>query len=281
MDARAADSHDGDWGGFPWTHGTRNAEVGFRDQETMFQWLPRGSPVFRLFHDIHLHTRFRRKEFLESICVLERLWPVLLHWRHIIEVSAGHGLFGMLAAMLVPGLETALLSDRRKPANYSELLELIARHMPYVKRRVRYVERPLHLVADWPDQRFVVAIHGCGALSDHIAERAWRSGCSFALVPCCMSPRLLAELTGSPLEQRCSPWTPEELMERIMPLRVQRISSWGYAVFLSQIPPMITPFNHILLALRPEHVPYLEIQHNLPLCPLPPCGPEHQRFCRA
>jgi len=252
---------------FPWSRGSRKATVSFRDLPRMREWLGPENPAYRLCQDIQRSMDFSRKEFLESICVLERLWPYLVRWEEIVEASAGHGLFGILAAMLLPPPRRIVLADRRFPPAHFELLELAAARYPYVKLRLRRREVRLPGGNLELQGRFVVAIHACGELSDHVAALARAGETSFALLPCCLSRRLLEKRGLLGPEEAAG-----EHLERINDDRVREYREWGYEVRETHIPRAISPYHRLIVAIHPGDAFRVRAEGAFRPCPLPSCG---------
>ncbi len=197
-------------------------------------WLGRQHPLYVFAHLVMNRRAVRLKEFCESVCALELLAPALPRVDALCEVAAGHGMVGVFAALTHPHLTRVTLVDKRQPDSYERIVELVAPRWPFLKRRLRYLERRAEHAPPVTPRTLVAAIHGCGALTDHTAALAHRSGAPFFVVPCCESRALLGadaqrlDLSG------------EAMVAEITRRRLDRWRAWGYALTEVQLPEGIT-----------------------------------------
>ena len=224
-------------------HGDYNlrspSHLSARDMPRVLTWLRTDEPIFGVLLRLHKQRAARRKEVYETLFVLDRLAPELRRARSICDVGAGHGLVGLFAAILHPHLQRVVHVDRRRPLCYDKALELLALDRPWLKRRARYLERPLDDLAALPPADLVVGVHCCGALTDEVARLARVDGRPFAVMPCCESRKLLpegVELTG------------EAIAARVLADRVARWRGWGYGVTERTIPARVTARPRVLVA---------------------------------
>lgn len=212
-----------------------------KDLEPATAWLPREHPLFGVFLALRNTRSARRKEVYETLFVLDRLAPELSRARALCELSAGHGLFGLLAALLLPGLEQVLLVDRREPLCYERVREVLAASHPYVKTRTRFVRRHLVDLRATPRGVPVVAVHCCGPLTDQVAALAHAASAPFAVVPCCegrllLDPAERAQVAG------------EDIPALVNARRIARWREWGYEVEERPLPERVTERPRLLVA---------------------------------
>lgn len=206
-------------------------------------WLDRAHPLFGAVLAVHGQRTVRRKELYETLFALHRLAPELGRAAALCELSAGHGLLGLLAALLLPGLTRVVQVDRRQPDCYEKVRERLAARWPYVKVRTSFVRRRLTDLPATPRGVLAVAIHACGPLTDQVAALARAAAAPFAVVPCCEGRLLLDpdERDDVPGEQ-----IPAIVNER----RIARWRSWGYDVEERRLPVEVTERPRLLVATR-------------------------------
>lgn len=217
--------------------------LGDKDLAPAAAWLDHAHPLFGVFLALRNTRWARRKELYETLFVLDRLAPELGRTRALCEVSAGHGLFGLLAALLLPGLEQVVQVDRREPLSYARVRELLAARHPYVKVRTRFVQRRLVDLRATPPGVPVVGVHCCGPLTDQVAALARAAGAPFAVVPCCEGRLLLhrEERDGVP---------GDDIPALVNARRVALWRSWGYEVEERRLPERVTERPRVLVARR-------------------------------
>ena len=179
-----------------------------------------------------------RKELFESWEVARR---VLRRARGgpVLDLACGHGLVAWLVTLLDGRTTRATCVDTRLPDSTTRLTAALGARWPLVSARVRYLESPLDVVAIDSTAR-VLAIHACGALTDHALDLAVAARARFAALPCCHNHRKLDDggLSG---------WMPPGVA--IDATRVWRLRQAGYQVWTSTIDENVTPQNRLMVAL--------------------------------
>ena len=190
----------------------------------------------------------RRKELYETAFTLDRLDGELRRATALCELGAGHGLFGLFAALLHPHLRRVHLVDRRRPICYDRALEGLAAAHPFLKTRVAFTERRVVDLTRLPRAAYVVGVHCCGPLTDHAAALAQSGGLDFAVVPCCESRKLLP--TGGDIKSPRDD-SGAEIARLVNERRLATWRSWGYTVEEREIPPRVTGRTRLFVAQKP------------------------------
>jgi len=215
--------------------------LGAKDLPPAGAWLDRAHPLFGAFLAFHNQRTVRRKELYETLFALHRLAPELARAEALCELSAGHGLFGLLAALLLPDLRGVIQADRREPDCYEKVRERLAARWPYVKVRTRFVRRRLVDLTATPRGVLVVAVHACGELTDQVAALARAAEAPFAVVPCCEGRLLLDR------EERAAV-RGEDIPAIVNERRIARWRAWGYEVEERRLPEQVTERPRLLVA---------------------------------
>ena len=214
--------------------------LGARDAIPAFSWLRPGHPIADAFLRLFRQKLPTRKEFYESLFAIDRLEPELSRAKVLYEIGAGHGMFGIFAALVFPNIERVYALDQNIPPSRDGILERLAVDHPWLKTKARVIEAPLGGVLPPPDA-LLVGIHACGALTDGLAEMAQRVRAPFAVVPCC------EERTQLPKELRDS--VPSEaIADSVNALRLERWRSWDYALEERALPARVTGRNRVFVA---------------------------------
>lgn len=216
-----------------------------RDDPWIPLWLPREHPLNRAYRKMRNQRLVPRKEFFESVFVLDRLrdWleeaPPVLY-----DLGAGHGMVGMFAALVAPGrVRRVVTVDRREPLSHSRVRELLALDAPWVKTRTRFHRGRLSRLPPLAPDGWVVAVHCCGQLTDQVAKAAASASIPFAVVPCCESRGNLPD----PAEELPGPL----VAERVNAARLERWRRWGYEVEERRLPEQVTDRPRMFLC-RPR-----------------------------
>lgn len=217
--------------------------IGDRDLAVVARWLPGAHPLFGALFRLRGKRITKRKELYETAFVLERLHGELRRARVLVDLGAGHGLVGLFALLLHPHLDYVLLVDKREPPCFDRVRELLAARYPFLKVRSRFVHRPLAELARVPRGVFVVGVHCCGPLTDHVARLARAAAVPFAVVPCCESRRLLPH-DLQPRKVFHGSRIPALVNER----RLARWREWGYEVDERSLPTAVTERPRLLVA---------------------------------
>lgn len=159
----------------------------------------------------------------------------------VADLCCGHGLAGVLFALMEREVERVVLVDRTRPPSAGAVLDAAAAVAPWVAPKVEWREERLG-AAPLPAGASVVAVHACGLKTDHAMESAIEAGGAFAALPCCRPHRRHP--------------APESLKNALGPdvaidvHRTYALESAGYRVAWREIPGAITPMNRTLVATR-------------------------------
>ena len=180
------------------------------------------------------------KEVIESFEFFQRI-------RHrvsrtvIVDLCCGHGLVGMLFALLERRVTEVYLLDVIFPASSQRIETILNDQWPWVSPKIKRLERSVK-GADQvlPSGAGVVAVHACGARTDWAINVARSLGGPFAVMPCCYAHQVYQG--------------PETLKRHLgvnLCVDIQRtmnLEEEGYLVDWQEIPPEITPKNRIISA---------------------------------
>lgn len=215
-----------------------------RDDPWVPLWLHGLHPLFIIFRKLRNERAVNRKEFYETVFVLDRLAPELRRTRCLVEVAAGHGMLCLFSAVLYPRLEAAVAVDLRQPLAWDKVRERVSLLYPFVKMKTRFVERKVQKTLPVPPEALVVAIHGCGGLTDLVGDIAREAGASFAVAPCCEARNLLPEGLRKVVPGK-------ELPQVLGDLRAERWRSWGYTVEERSLPESLTARGRLFVCHAP------------------------------
>jgi hypothetical protein len=214
-----------------------------------------------LFQGDGLHARFSRalaerraidrKEFFESWECFEqirgsmRCTAIEAGKATLLEAAAGHGLLGVLCAVFEwRRFARVVITDRRRPASFDQVLAAAVEVAPWVAERITYVEAELG-AGLMPAGGAVVCVHGCKSLTDVLIEVAMEASVeSIACMPCCYGHSAAAERAPSALRKHMGVALAADVH------RTYRLEGGGYDVNWRHIPSAITPMNRILTARR-------------------------------
>lgn len=180
------------------------------------------------------------KEVIESFEFFQRV-------RHrisrsvVVDLCCGHGLVGMLFALLERKVKEVILLDLHFPDSSYKVEALLNQSWPWLSPKIRRIQRSVKGAADdLPPHAGVVAVHACGARTDWSIDVACQVGGPLAVMPCCYAhqvyqgPDTLKKHLGVSL---CVD------IQRTMLLEIN-----NYSVDWQEIPPEITPKNRIISA---------------------------------
>ena len=180
------------------------------------------------------------KELVESFEFHERVRR-RIRGRVMADLACGHGLTGILFALLERTVERVLLVDTRRPDSFDRILAAAASVGPHVTDKIVYAEERLQAV-DLPEDTSLIAVHACGVRTDRCLDRAIDGGHPIAAMPCCYTqtardaPAAVRDHLGA------------ELTTDIH--RTYRLEAAGYRVQWAAIPRAVSPMNRILIARR-------------------------------
>ena len=208
-----------------------------------------GKIVDRHFASVRLTDRLIRrlvrdhvikwKEILESFEFFDQTRKQLRS-ATVVDVCCGHGLVGILYALLEREVERVILADSQIPPNLESTLRVAAELGPWVSDKVEVLEFGADkLSSRLPVGSSVLAAHGCGRLTDDALDLAMAVGGAVAVMPCCCHPRSLeapAVLYGE-----------LGVKDGVDVHRTYRLHQAGYQVLWKYIPEAVTPMNRIIV----------------------------------
>lgn len=187
----------------------------------------RAIPIKELFESFEFFARVRRS----------------VRGKQMADLCCGHGLTGLVFAMLEKEVERVTLIDKRRPKTFDLTYGAMIEVAPWVKDKIQFIETdlsqaPQHLAR----QTALLAVHACGKRTDGALALAAELGSTIAAMPCCYfgtadgAPTALLETFG------------KELASDIQ--RTYRLEAAGYQVRWTYIPKEITARNRILICRR-------------------------------
>ncbi len=182
------------------------------------------------------------KEVLESF-EFHRRTRKRIRAERVADLCCGHGFTGLLFATEKQVKQVTLI-DKRRTKSFDIALECVAKIVPEVREKVRFVTADLKDAANHlePDTH-CIAVHACGSATDRCIDVAIEVGGHIAAMGCCYSK------TG----QNMAPVVRKTLGLHLATDvdRTNRLHDAGYQVDWSLIPEVITPMNRILIAWKP------------------------------
>jgi len=184
----------------------------------------------------------RWKEVLESF---EFFYQIRKYLRHssMADVCCGHGLIGILFALLEETVEEVKLADAKIPPKLPVILDIAIGLGPWVKEKVSVSEVAIDkLQSEVAPGTAIVSAHGCGSLTDQALDLAIGTGGPVAVMPCCCHPR--------------SPDAPAIIYREfggkdgVDIHRTYRLNEAGYEVLWKYISEDITPMNRIIMGTK-------------------------------
>ena len=157
----------------------------------------------------------------------------------VADLCCGHGLGGVLFALMEHSVERVLLIDRKRPPSADAILDVAASLAPWVRPKIEWCETTLKRV-ELPESTGVLAIHACGLRTDRALELALHAGGAFAALPCCRPHRL--HPAPDSLKHALGADTAIDVH------RTMRLENSGYRTAWRNIASTITPMNRVLLA---------------------------------
>jgi hypothetical protein len=183
-----------------------------------------------------------QKEVVEAFEFFAVVRKYLRRTPTVVDLCSGHGLAGLLFAVIERRTEQVVLCDKRKPASFDRVWRACTRVAPWVEPKVRYVEGRLDRTRDTlPAGSAVLGVHACGKLTDTCLEIALELGGPVAVLPCCRAKALNRAPKG--LRQALG----EDVAHDVE--RTYTLEQAGYRVRWREIPAAVTPMNRVLIAL--------------------------------
>lgn len=159
----------------------------------------------------------------------------------VVDLACGHGLLAHIMLILDDSSAEGLAVDQTLPKNSAILSQSIIEKWPRLKGRIRYEQNRIENIQLKSDD-IIVSAHACGRLTDQVLDMAVNARARVGVLPCCHDG---ANCETNGLEA----WM--DISLAIDSVRVCRIQSQGYKVYVQQIPNSITPKNRLILA-RPN-----------------------------
>jgi hypothetical protein len=201
-------------------------------------WFTGDTMLDRLAHALADAKAISMKEFVESLEFFHRVRRAV-RGPVVADLCCGHGLTGLLFALLERQVDEVWLVDRVHPPAQARVVEAICSLGDWVERKLRRVEAPLSTLS-LPAGAGVLGVHACGAATDGCLAHGIKSGGPVAVMPCCYGR---AVPSGPPAVHAA--------LGKILSAdvdRTYRLEQAGYRVQWSAIPRSITPMNRILIA---------------------------------
>jgi hypothetical protein len=176
----------------------------------------------------------------------------------VADLAAGHGLLGWLLVLIAQAdgrSRSAVCVDVKMPVAADKLAAAL-RPLLRDEEVVHYVEGGLGGVAASPGL-LLAAVHACGSLTDTVLDVATAGGASVAVMPCCHSLRkqVLPRVPGLTAEALAASAAAVGAGAAIDGARMEALRLAGYHVTSLSIDPLVTPFNHVILARAPAEDP--------------------------
>jgi len=181
------------------------------------------------------------KELVESFEFFQQTRK-LVRAHTILDLCCGHGLTGMLFAVLDRKVESVVLVDRVRPPCFV-ILDALCDVAPWTRDKVSYCELEERNWVDLPldgSGTSVLGVHACGRLTDHCLDFAVDRRLPVAVMPCCYPHRDCPAPNSIKLALG-----PEQAFDVD---RTYRLEAQNFRVKWRYIPQSITPMNRILVA---------------------------------
>jgi hypothetical protein len=218
------------------------AQVRPRAQPTHF--FPSEGIADKVARKLGEHKLLSVKELTESFEFFQRV-------RHrvsrevVADLCCGHGLVGMLFALLERKVERVILVDLNFPESSLKLEAALSELGPWLSPKLTRLERSVKGVGEaLPKGAGVVAVHACGARTDWSVQAARVTGGPLAVMPCCYAqqtyrgPEAMRRHLGAGLSIDIE--------------RTYALERDGYQVSWQEVPPEVTPMNRVLSASPPR-----------------------------
>lgn len=180
------------------------------------------------------------KEVIESFEFFQRVRHRVSR-KVLVDLCCGHGLVGMLFALLERRVEQVYLLDLKFPQSSFNIEKILNDEWPWLSPKLKRIERSVK-GADQvlPFGAGSVAVHACGARTDWAIAVAQALQGPLAVMPCCYAHQVYRG--------------PETLKRHLgvnLCVDIQRtedLENLGYRVDWQEIPSEITPKNRIISA---------------------------------
>ena len=186
------------------------------------------------------HKLLNIKEITESFEFFQRVRHRVRR-RVMVDLCCGHGLVGLLFALLEREVEEVYLLDLSPPPSAQRLIDALNTEWPWVSSKVRWMQRTVKGAStELPRGSGVVSVHACGGRTDWSIQVALDLESPFAMMPCCYAqqsyrgPDALRHQFGTAVSIDIN--------------RTYRLEAQGLRVSWQEIPEEITPMNRILSA---------------------------------
>ncbi len=211
-----------------------------------------GTTASEVFSGTRIQDRFVRalaerrvlntKEVLESFAFHKRTRKRIRR-PQMADLCCGHGLTGVLFALLETRVEHVTLVDSRRPDSVTAVLDAAVSLAPWMRDKVTYIEADIGDGVELPRGTAVFGVHACGAQTDRVLDVGVECGGPIAVMPCCYrkaarhGPPGIQEVLGAPMA--------------IDIHRTYRMAAAGLRVDWAEIPSEITPMCRVMVGWQP------------------------------
>lgn len=219
-------------------------KIGCRDRlrQSDIRWFPGEYLSSEFARALCEHRAVPFKEVLESFefyaCVRKQLGKS----KAIADLCCGHGMVGIVFAMMERKVESVMLLDKRMPDSFDAVLSAAKQVAPWVADKIRYVECPLKKAqSHLEDSPAILGVHACGTRTDQCLSHAIRGRSPLALLPCCRD--YSTHQSPSVLKQMLDPDVAVDID------RTYKLFNANYHVRWDHISAEITPMNRVIVGL--------------------------------
>ncbi len=214
------------------------------DPSSALRHFPSKRPADRVGRALGARRAISIKELIESAEFFQNTRKYI-RARHIVDLCCGHGLTGMLYAVLDQKVESVTLVDHVRHPCVNVILDCLSEVAPWTRDKVLFLklaDEEWHRIETRPSESAVLGVHACGFLTDRCLGFAVERGLPVAVMPCCY-----------PYERCPAPTSVRQALGGELAFdvdRTYRLESSGHAVRWRYVPKAITPMNRILIGTR-------------------------------
>ena len=210
------------------------------DPSSVLRHFPSDEPADQVARALAAMRATSIKELVESFEFFHQTRK-LIRAPHVLDLCCGHGLTGMVFAVLDRTVGSVTLVDRVKPPCADVILDMLCDVAPWTREKVKYLElsEAYWGAIETGPETSVIAVHACGELTDRCIDFAVGRKLPIAAMPCCYphdrcpAPLSVRQALGS-----------EQAFDVD---RTYRLEGQGYGVKWRYIPKAVTPMNRILI----------------------------------
>jgi hypothetical protein len=196
--------------------------------------------ILKVLQALAKDRSIKLKEVLESFEVYACVYRRLKHPK-IVDLCCGHGLTGLLFAIFHRHVRQVTLLDLEESPASRTVHEALHLAFPELRGKVRRVQASLQDFREpLSSDTGLIAVHACGARTDHCLDLAITNRCPIVVVPCCYTgtgqaePAAIRESLGVAMATDIG--------------RTYRLQNEGYTVTWDSIPPSVTSMNRVIIA---------------------------------